>query len=39
MQVQVLLTGTPEHPGCKGFPLKTGLCYVQIPFKTGLTVF
>ena len=21
--------------GCKGFPLKTGFCYVQVPFITG----
>jgi len=27
--------GTPGHPHCKKFPLKTDFRYVEVPFKRG----
>jgi hypothetical protein len=39
--IQVLIVwilGTPDTQDCKIFPLQTGFCYVQIPFKTGFNV-
>jgi hypothetical protein len=29
---------TQDPLGYKSFPLQTGFCYVQVPFKTGFTV-
>jgi hypothetical protein len=26
-------------PGCEGFPLKTGFPSIQVPFKTGFTIY
>ena len=28
-----------DYRDCKSFPLKTGLLPVQVPFKTGFTLF
>jgi len=34
----VRITGTPNHPECKIFPLEKGFHHAHVPFTTGFTV-